>query len=135
MAKYLSIALGVAAVLMTVAGLLGGRLIGLECSAVIQLTFLCLLTLEDLSPSLDNLTYLGYSFGFNAIKAYDLGQNVGRPYKSSKINAQFVYNYNIMAAMVAIPAIVAIVCRVASSRAGTPERKRTWMRRAKWAVG
>ena len=43
--KYLSISVGIISVLFIIAGLFGGRLIALECSAVIQLTFICLLTL------------------------------------------------------------------------------------------
>ena len=43
--KYLSIIVGGAAVLLIFAGLFGGRLIGLECSGVVQLSFLFVLAL------------------------------------------------------------------------------------------
>jgi hypothetical protein len=70
--KYLSIFIGVAALLMFAAGFFGGRLIGLECMAVIQLSYMMLLTVEDLSASLSGLSYLRYSFGYNSITAYDM---------------------------------------------------------------
>jgi len=70
-AKYVAIFLGATSVFFTFAGLFGGRLIGLECSGVIQLAFLCLLTLEDLSPTLDSLGMLHYSFGYNSLQSYD----------------------------------------------------------------
>ena len=43
--KYLSIIVGGAAVLLIAPGLFGGRLIGLECSGVVQLSFLFVLAL------------------------------------------------------------------------------------------
>ena len=43
--KYLSIIVGGAAVLLIAAGLFGGRLIGLECSGVVQLSFLFVMAL------------------------------------------------------------------------------------------
>jgi hypothetical protein len=134
-AKYLAIGIGITAVLFTIAGLFGGRLIGLECSGVIQLTFICLLTQENLSATLTSLGFLGYSFGYNSLKAYDMEQSIDRPYKASKLNAQYVYNYNIMAVLVIIPALIALFCRIAASKASAEEDKIKWMQRAKRAIG
>jgi hypothetical protein len=80
--KYLATFLAVLSVLFTFAGLFGGRIIGLECSGVIQLTFVCLLTLEDLSPTLSSLGMLQYSLGYNKIQPYDSSQKIDRPFVS-----------------------------------------------------
>lgn len=72
--------LAILSIFFIVAGLFGGRLIGLECSGLIQLTFVCLLTLEDLSPTLSSLGMLHYSLGYNSIKPYDSSQNIDRPF-------------------------------------------------------
>ena len=40
-----------------------------------------------------------------------------------------------MAAMVLIPAVVAVVCRIAASKADKKEDRAKWMQRAKWAIG
>ena len=52
-AQYLAIAVAILSLLLFLAGFLGGRLISLECLALVQLTFLCLLTIEDLSATLN----------------------------------------------------------------------------------
>ena len=44
MVKYLAIGLGVIGIVFFFIGLFGGRLIGLECLGLIQLTFVCLLS-------------------------------------------------------------------------------------------
>ena len=54
-AQYMVIAICVLSILMFFAGLYGGRLIGLEYLALVQLTFLSLLTVEDLSATLNEL--------------------------------------------------------------------------------
>ena len=40
-----------------------------------------------------------------------------------------------MAVIVLIPAVVAIICRIAASKADKEEDRSKWMRRAKWAIG
>ena len=52
-AQYLAIAVAILSLLMFFAGFFGGRLIGLECLGLVQLTFICLLTVEDLSATLN----------------------------------------------------------------------------------
>ncbi|MCB0369344.1 MAG: hypothetical protein KDD45_07790 [Bdellovibrionales bacterium] len=87
-AKYLAMFLGVCSVIFFMIGLFGRRLICLECLAAIQVSFLSLLTLEDLSPSFSSLEFLRYSMGYNSLKSYDLEQDVDRPFKSAEFNQQ-----------------------------------------------
>lgn len=49
--RYISTGLAVAGVLLFILGFVGGKLVGLEFVAIIQLTFLSLLTLHKLSPT------------------------------------------------------------------------------------
>lgn len=88
-----------------------------------------------MSATLSSLGFLSYSFGYNSLRTYDMEQSIDQPYKSSSLNSQYVYNYNIMAILAVSPVIVAIISRFAASRAETEEDKLKWMKRAKWAIG
>ena len=134
-AQYLAIGLGVAALLLFVAGLFGGRLIGLECLALVQLSFLCLLSLEDLSATLSELQYLRFSFGYNSLAAYDYGQGLGRPFVAAQLSRPLVLNFNISAGLILVPLIAALVFKIASARAADQARKEAWLQRAKYAAG
>lgn len=79
--KYMAIGASSIALLLAFLGLIAGRLVGLECLAVLQLSFLSLLTLTDVSPSFASLSYLGLSFGYNKVGSYEMGQSIDRPFK------------------------------------------------------
>ena len=132
---YLAIMLAVAALLLFLAGLFGGRLIGLECLALVQLSFLSLLSVEDLSATLSELQYLRLSFGYNSVAPYDYGQGLGRPFVAAQLSRPLVLNFNIMAGLILVPLIAALVFKIASAKAADQARMEAWLQRAKYAVG
>ena len=90
-------------------GAFAGKLIGIELIAVFQVSFLSLTTLEDLSPSFESLSALGYSCGF-AVKGVQPSQaTVGRRFNPLSLKAPFLENYNVTAAVIAIPLILSLI--------------------------
>jgi hypothetical protein len=114
--KYMALLACSISLLFMVLGLIGGRLIGLECMATIQLSFLSLLTLTEVSPSFASLSSLGLSFGYNRLKGYDLSQDIDRPFKLDSIDQHWVYNYNFMGIFLLFSLLVALICRLISMR-------------------
>lgn len=114
--KYMALLACSISLLFMVLGFIGGRLIGLECMATIQLSFLSLLTLAEVSPSFASLSSLGLSFGYNRLKSYDLSQDIDRPFKLDSIDQRWVYNYNFMGLLLLLSLLVALICRLISMR-------------------
>ncbi|CAM6000094.1 unnamed protein product [Sphagnum balticum] len=114
--KYLSLAAGVLAFLFIIAGYFGGRLVGLEASGVIQLAFISLLGMRNMSPTFAALEGLSLCFGINTLHAYDKYQSVEANYRAVKLSINYLDNYNIMAVLVLVPAFVALVCKLLSKR-------------------
>jgi hypothetical protein len=75
-----AMAVSAAAAALFLLGYLSGKLIGLECVTVFQLTFLSLLTCENLSPSFYGLSYLAYSCGYKLKSLQKSTVNIGRRY-------------------------------------------------------
>ena len=88
--KYLAMAIGLLAVLFLIAGILGGRLIGLYCSGVIQLTFISTLTLQNLSPTFNALESLAWSLGYNKLKSYNYSESIDKSFKSAQFSRLFI---------------------------------------------
>jgi hypothetical protein len=68
MAKIINIAsmaVSILALAFFILGFYSGKLIALECITVFQLTFLSLLTIENISPTFASLQFLSYSCGYN----------------------------------------------------------------------
>jgi hypothetical protein len=85
-AEYVALLLAICALLMLLIGLFGGKLIGLECAGVIQLSFISLLSMTDLSPTATSLLMLKYSLGYNSLRSYNTSQNMSRPLKAAELN-------------------------------------------------
>lgn len=69
MVRFVSMGVAAITLLLFVAGYFGGKLIALECIAVIQLSALLLLTQKNMGPSFDGLKYLKFSLGIFPIDA------------------------------------------------------------------
>ena len=93
------------------------------------------MTLEDLSPTLSSLRMLQYSLGYNKIQPYDSSQKIDRPFVAEELNSRYILNYNIMAALVVIPALSALICRIVASRCDAKEDQEKWMRRFRLLIG
>lgn len=110
--KYLSLVCSVFAILLLLIGLFGGRLIGLECAAVIQLTFVSLISVENISPAFAELSGLAYSLGYNRIRGYETRQDIDRPFRGLQISQQYIYNYNIVGVILLIPLLAAVIFKI-----------------------
>ena len=62
-------------------------------------------------------------------------QSIDRPFKSAVLNAQYIFNYNIMAAIVAIPMVIAAIFFVKAKMIEAEGERNKWTQRAKWAIG
>lgn len=62
--QYLSLVVGLISLLLMVVGLVFGKLYILEMAAVTQITFVSLLCLDNLSPTMTGLSYLRFVFGY-----------------------------------------------------------------------
>jgi len=114
MIKYLSMVAGILALIMVIMALFGGKLIGLEAAAVIQLTYLSLITTDNMSPTFMNLNGLGLSCGYNKIRPYDFSEGVDRPFKGIQFDINFGVNYNIMVIMIVLPILICLISKLLS---------------------
>lgn len=69
--KYLSFGVSGIALLLFLVGYFGAKLVALESIAVVQLSALLMVSLEDMSPPFGSLSYLSYSLGETKIKYVD----------------------------------------------------------------
>lgn len=106
--EYLAMGSSVLALVLFLFGYFSGKLIGLECVTVFQLTFLSLLTFEDLSPSFGALSRLSYSCGYN-LKVQSSTVKIGRRFNPVNFSAPFLSNYNVTVTLFAVPLILSFV--------------------------
>ena len=112
MITYLSTLVGGCGIIFGLVGLIGGRIVGLEGAAVIQLAFLSLTTLKDMTPCFRALLGLSYSCGYNSLKDFDATSKVASPIKGIRFEDTFSDNYNIMSLMVFLPLLIALITRL-----------------------
>lgn len=112
MLEYLALGTSCLALVLFILGYFSGKLIGLECITVFQLTFLSLLTFENLSPSFASLSLLSYSCGYNIKNMQSSQVNLGRRFKTVGFSEPFLSNYNLTFALVVIPLLVSLVMAI-----------------------
>lgn len=127
--------MGILAVLFLIAGIFGGRLIGLQCSGVIQLTFISTLTLQNLSPNFNALESLGWSLGYNKLKSYNYSESIDKSLKSTQFSRLFIQNYNFMGIIVFLPVIAALICKIIEKQKKESEKQLYWNSKAKHCIG
>jgi hypothetical protein len=101
-----------AALLIALVGLLGAKLIGLEMLSVFQISFLAMLSLDEMNPVMDALSGLQYSLGYNKLESYNKHQNLGSEFISIEFNESFIKNYNITSIIILAPILCAIVFKI-----------------------
>lgn len=78
---YVAMALAGASIFLFLLGYLSGKLVGLECVTVFQLTFLSLITCDKLSASFYGLSFLGYSCGYSLRSLQSSSINIGKRFR------------------------------------------------------
>lgn len=106
---YIATALAALGVGLFILGYFSGKLVGLECVTVLQLSFLSLLTCEDLSPSFYGLSYLGYSCGYNLKTLDNSNVKINRRFSPVGHFKPFLDNYNLTAVLFILPLILSLV--------------------------
>lgn len=66
---------------MFLVGYFGGKIIVIEQLAIIQLAWICLITLDEFVPAQAALKWLKLSFGYNKISEYDYSLDVSSRFK------------------------------------------------------
>lgn len=76
---------------------------------MLQLSFLSLITCENLSPSFYGLSYLAYSCGYNIKTIENSSVKMGRKYSPIGQMRPFLDNYNVTAVLFLLPLILSLV--------------------------
>ena len=69
--EIMSMIMGVLCLLTLIAGYFGGKIIVLEQIAIVQITWISLLTVKQPVVTFEALQYLKLSFGYNKLQEYD----------------------------------------------------------------
>ena len=77
--------------LMFLMGLYKGKLIGLELVSVFQISYLSLITIENLTPMYSSFSYLSYSCGLS-INLLSSNANIGKQFKLLNMSEPFMNN-------------------------------------------
>ena len=80
----------------------------LEVVGVIQVTYLCLATIEDLDPIFHAIKYMSWSCGFWVPFLADI-YTITRKVRPIGLTHSFLDNYNILALLVGVPLVSALV--------------------------
>lgn len=110
--KYVAFGIGGLGLFVSFLALIGGRLIGLETVAIIQITFFSLITLDKMSPTVSALSGLGLSCGYNKLQNYDISQKIEVPFKGIEWDASFLLNFNIMSLFVILPLLISLIAKI-----------------------
>jgi hypothetical protein len=112
--EYLCFGLAIAALLMLLLGLIGGKLTVLEHLAVLQLTYLCVITVQDASPTFAGLRSLRLSAGSIPTSDYNYSSSLDRQLKGASFSSILFSVYNIGLITIILPMCIAIVLKLAS---------------------
>lgn len=99
-------------------GVFARKLIGVETMAVIQITYLSLLTLSSMNPCLRALANIWFVNGFNFFslsKGHLLDPHTPLSVKGIYLYSRFFENYNFTFLLIIVPYIVSIICFLLSN--------------------
>jgi hypothetical protein len=114
MANTLSIiamAMSISVIAFFILGFYSGKLIMLEWVTVFQLTFLSLLTLENLSPTFASLRFLSYSCGYS-LSLLSFQSLLNRRFTSLQFSLPFLNNYNLVLLLVVAPLFISLILAI-----------------------
>lgn len=112
--EYVCLGLSAFTFLLLIFGFLGGKLIALQNAAIIQLTYLCTVAVQNASPTSAALRKLQLSTGNIQLSDYDYLSNVDRQFKGINIGGGLFSSCNIGYALAILLAIIAIVLKLLS---------------------
>ena len=94
--------------------LFGSKVVGIEMMSVIQLSFLCLISFENLSPPVLVLNSLFLANGYNQIETMNeiLSSDMVQTAKALHLSSDLIYNYNFSFALILVPFLSGIICLV-----------------------
>jgi hypothetical protein len=111
--EYICLGLAIAALLMLLLGLIGGKLTVLEHLAVLQLTYLCVITVQDASPTFAALRSLRLSTGSILPSDYNYSSQLDRQFKGASFSSILLSVYNFGLITIILPICIAIVLKLA----------------------
>ena len=102
--------------LMMLIGLFAGKLVGVEMMAVIQFSFLSLISLKTVNPCVNALSSLRWINGFNSLELSNILDDTITPPqpKGLYLYSQFAENYNITSLLILLPLLSGIVILILS---------------------
>lgn len=100
-------------------GMISGKMIGVEMMAVLQASFVSLVSLQELNPCFKALSSLQLVNGYNSVSAQDIMEDSLVPDQPRGIflYARFLENYNITSVLIFIPLLVGLVVMILSKTA------------------
>ena len=107
------------AAVFCVLGLISGKMIGVEMMAVVQISFLSLITLSQVNPCFAALSSLKLVNGYNSLNQSNYLEDPLTPTspKGIFLYSRFTENFNFTLAIVLIPLLVGLVCFILSKTA------------------
>jgi hypothetical protein len=98
------------AILLFLLGYLSAKLVGLELITIFQITFLSLVTLENLSPALHSISFISYSCGYNIRDLVNSASlRIHSRFVPVKFSQSFINNYNLTVIVILLPLLIALV--------------------------
>lgn len=98
-----------------VAGIFCGKLVGVEMMAVVQISYLSLLSLDQLNPSFRALSKIQFVNGYNyhyLSKGHLFDQLAPVQVKGMYMYSYFLQNYNLTVILVLLPLLMSLICLV-----------------------
>ena len=98
-------------------GMIANKLVGVEMMAVLQISFLSLLTLDELNPSFKALSSSWLVNGFNLFslsRKHLLDAFTPVPVKGVGLYSRFLENFNLTLLLIFIPYLLSLVCFILS---------------------
>jgi hypothetical protein len=121
--KLISTVIGICALVLFIVGFFGAKIVALEFAAVVQVTFLALVTQISVSPSFESLKGLKLSFGFNTLVSYSLKESVPKQFKMAELSSEIYRNYNLAALFILLPPLVGLACKLLAIKPFRKHRK------------
>ena len=76
--------------------------------AIFQITYLSIITIENLTPMYSSFSYLSYSCGYN-VNLMKSSVNIGSRFKLLNLTEPFMNNYNVNIVLVVLPLILSLI--------------------------
>ena len=132
--NILAYAISCAALFLFIIGIFADKLVGVEMMAVVQISHLSLITLDNLNPVFKALANIWFVNGFNYFsmsKNYLLDSSTPIKVKGIYLFSYFFQNYNFTFLLIFVPLLLSLICLILSLKVFNLSKRKEIMKLGK----